>query len=864
MPVVTPNEFASPDPLDRKYELGDELGRGGVGRVHLAKDRILGRDVAVKFLHERHVADDSVRERFVEEAQIGGQLQHPGIVPVYDLGKHGDDLFFAMKLVEGETLASQLERRSDPSDEPHHFLSVFESICQTIAFAHARGVVHRDLKPENVMIGAFGEVQVVDWGLGKLLDASEPAYEGQSRPTEPAPLRTARSEGSGLRSEAGTTIGTPAYMPREQALGDVARTDKRSDVFSLGAILCEILTGAPPYTGTTEEVVMQAAMAKLDNAHARLADSDAEPVLIALATECLQTESDDRPRDASVLAERVRAHLEQVEKRVQDTRVAAARSEVKARALKRMIALGAALLVVFAAGLVTSWWYWQEAERATAKERIAKAAVDRELERSEEIRSLVTAMLDQVTPERARTADTELLQGVLDEAAGRLRSGGITDPVVAGELHFLVGRVYKSIGEFPRAQFHLEQASELRRQSLGESDSRTLGTLMTLSEVLWRSGQTQAGEQLHERLESDFERLLGSDDPNTLTVKLHRAIAATASARYSEAEQRFVAIRENLREKFGEDHEYWAHMQSSMSEVLAQTDRLELAQQLGERALEAQLARHGETHPDVLAIRSNLAQIRLLNGDPAGAIVILEDCLRVDTQVLGPRHPSALITLNALTNAYEDDRQLERALTTADLVIERGDLEDQTAPALLDAMHNRMLILAKLDRLAEAIQQGEQLVAGREEVHGPDYDETLGARTDYGGLLNASGDSKTAASVLEPTFQRSVDALGPQHPFTQTAFEHLVAAYLALNRRPEAERLVRGFRRDMLDHPEAPPRLLMQGALGIIEDPDSPQEDLMAAAGYAERAAGVLEGEARRQALELVERAKSRADSVGK
>src|SRR5262249_24470863 len=160
-------------------------------------------------------------QRFVEEARIAGQLQHPGIVPVYTLGEAGPGRpYFTMKLVEGQTLAALLAERASPAHDLTRFLKVFEQVCQTLAYAHSRGVIHRDLKPANVMVGAFGEVQVMDWGLARRLGAT--AEDGPAGSlVEPS------------RTGGGRVLGTPAYMAPEQARGEAERLDERCDVFGL-------------------------------------------------------------------------------------------------------------------------------------------------------------------------------------------------------------------------------------------------------------------------------------------------------------------------------------------------------------------------------------------------------------------------------------------------------------------------------------------------------------------------------------------------------------------------------------------------------------------------------------------------------
>src|SRR5271157_132406 len=171
-PVIPPSSPETPDPSERsaRLQLFGEIARGGLGAVFKGRDCDLGRDLAVKILPESHRDKPEMIRRFIEEAQIAGQLQHPGIVPIYELGAFADRRpYFAMKLVKGHTLAEILAKRKTPGDGLPRLLSIFESICQTMAYAHARGVIHRDLKPSNVMVGSFGEVQVMDWGLAKVL-----------------------------------------------------------------------------------------------------------------------------------------------------------------------------------------------------------------------------------------------------------------------------------------------------------------------------------------------------------------------------------------------------------------------------------------------------------------------------------------------------------------------------------------------------------------------------------------------------------------------------------------------------------------------------------------------------------------------
>jgi serine/threonine protein kinase/tetratricopeptide (TPR) repeat protein len=379
-PYVDPRS-ADPQLLPKgrgNYRILGEIARGGMGVVLKGHDTDLGRDVAMKVLDETLAAKPEVLQRFVEEAQIGGQLQHPGVVPVYELGLTADERpYFTMKLVKGRTLSALLSARRSPDEERPRFLRIFEAVCQTVAYAHSKGVLHRDLKPANVMVGAFGEVQVVDWGLAKVLKRGGVEDEKRaSRPTSLTVIETVRSGpgSSGSDSMAGSVMGTPAYMPPEQAQGEVEQLDERSDVFSLGAILCEILTGLPPYVGDdNKEVVPMAAGAKLDDARARIEAAGCAPELKAICLECLRPSRSSRPSNADEVARRVHDHLASVEERAHEARLAAAAAEVRATEERRRRRLAVALAgtVVLLVGAVGGGWAWvrHNAEQRSAEVR---------------------------------------------------------------------------------------------------------------------------------------------------------------------------------------------------------------------------------------------------------------------------------------------------------------------------------------------------------------------------------------------------------------------------------------------------------------------------------------------------------------
>jgi serine/threonine-protein kinase len=227
--------------------------RGGLGEVFVAEDRELRREVAFKEIQRSFAHDPHSRSRFLLEAELTGALEHPGIVPVYGLGAYRDGrLFYAMRFIRGESLKDAIARfhAADAAGRDvgertlalRQLLGQFVAVCQAVAYAHARGVIHRDLKPANVMLGAFGETLVVDWGLAKVVGRPEGDTTGEEATLRP-------SSGDGVATVAGTAVGTPAYMSPEQAAGRLDLVGPASDIYSLGATLYHLLTGQAPFGG---------------------------------------------------------------------------------------------------------------------------------------------------------------------------------------------------------------------------------------------------------------------------------------------------------------------------------------------------------------------------------------------------------------------------------------------------------------------------------------------------------------------------------------------------------------------------------------------------------------------------------------
>ncbi len=383
-PAAAAAQFTSTE----RYRLGVEIARGGMGIVCRATDTVLGREVAVKLLQKNYGPTSEAARRFADEARITARLQHPAIPPVHDLGTLPDGRpFLAMKLIQGETLAALLAARPEPSAERGRFVAAVEQVCQALAYAHSHNVIHRDLKPANVMVGAFGEVQVMDWGLAKDLIVRVVTGEPHRSETprtqvvesdldQTAAQRTG-SESTDDRTQAGQVMGTPAFMPPEQARGELGRVDRRSDVFALGGLLCVVLTGKPPYEGRGADVFRKATTGDLTDTLTRLDGCGADAELVALCKRCLSPEVADRPADAAEVAGLVAAYRAGVEQRLRAAERERAAAEAKAaeQRKRRRVQLLLAFVVLAAVVAAGGVWLRQAQQRETARTEVSAALV---------------------------------------------------------------------------------------------------------------------------------------------------------------------------------------------------------------------------------------------------------------------------------------------------------------------------------------------------------------------------------------------------------------------------------------------------------------------------------------------------------
>lgn len=740
--------------LPARYQLIEQIGAGGLGTVWQVRDKQMERTMAVKMLHAVR-GDESTNLRLRREAMLTGALQHPGVPPIYDSGKlrSGGD-FFSMKLVEGQTFGELLRsRRSDQA----FLLSVFEQFAQTIAYAHAQGVVHRDLKPQNIMVGAFGEVQVMDWGMAKRL--SEPSLEEPtssargSLQMESAMLDTAVfSQDSSIRSAAhdqtryGDVLGTPAYMSPEQARGENDDVSQASDVFALGAILFELLAQEPLYRAqSADETLASARNAEYGSIAGRLGERGVDVPLVELCTRCLQPQSQNRPNSAAVVAA-VADYQAGVQRRLKEAEIERNAVVIQSREQKKRSRVFtwmlAGIVLVSLLGTAGIAWQWKKAVNAA---RLA----EREAETRRDVNDfLILDMLRLADPDEEPDRDLKL-RTVLDRAAEKIPLRFADRPDVEAEIRLQIGRSYEGLGEYQAAKEHFQVAAEFYRTLYGDQSSKYWEAMADMGLVEHDLGNYQSAlEQLRE-VELQQVRLYG---PDSLPVTITQARIATSEMMLGHLQAAVELQRKvvtNLASS--DDLSLIDHHRAKLANLEHQLGNLQAAEEILQVTLPSMkhAIESGERQLGVDYIQALCTSGLVLDGQHrfAESEAVFRETVDLATKRLGADHPQRLMFVNFLAVALVKQGKLEEA----------SELLNQVIPAMKAAI-------------------------------GTDHDITLAALNTLAGVQYSSGDYLAAERTLLERHEALTAKYAPVHPALVTSANNLSAIYLKLDRLDEAER----------------------------------------------------------------------------
>jgi serine/threonine-protein kinase len=537
---------SSPESRER-YTLTRLHAKGGIGQVWLARDRDLGRDVALKELRPEHAGSPALAARFFQEAKITGQLEHPSIVPVYELAQRTENQkpFYTMRFIKGRTLSDACkthhDQRADGQMDPlqlRELLGAFVAVCNAVAYAHARGVIHRDLKGSNVVLGDFGEVMVLDWGLAKVLGEPEARGAGEAAVTNRLTTLNLGSESTRDQTKHGQVLGTPGYMAPEQADGRLDLIDRRTDIYGLGAILYQILTGQAPFSGgETYEVLRRIVQDAPVRPRAVVAATP--PALEAICLKALAKRPGERYASAGALADDVQRWLA-------DEPVTVYREPWLPRLVRwgrrhrPWVAGAAALLLTVVAALVIGLVAVnREKNRTAAEQQRTQEALEAEAKARRRTRQALDEMSSQVIENwlarqgsKLEPAQEEFLKKALASYQEFAAEAGDSEEVRIGvaKAHHRIGNIHYKLGEVKAAEEAFRRAVDLNEKLADdfpdklEYRQRQAGSQNNLGVLLAATGRPKEAETAY-RGALALRKQLVADFPNEPSCRQDLAIS---------------------------------------------------------------------------------------------------------------------------------------------------------------------------------------------------------------------------------------------------------------------------------------------------------------------------------------------------
>ena len=816
-----------------RYQLRGEIARGGMGAILEVFDEDLRRPLAMKVILDPRSGKTttdaasvhpSLLARFLEEAQVTGQLDHPGIVPVHELGlDEQGQVYFTMRLVHGRDLESifDLALRDEEGWSQARAVGVLLKVCEAMAYAHSKGVVHRDLKPGNVMVGRFGEVYVMDWGLARVRDREDrhdlrirglsPAEAARAgtgarssespRPSEERAVETDRREAAAsgaaeaLMTMDGSVVGTPCYMPLEQARGQVAALDERSDVYAVGAMLYRLLAGAAPYatSGTlppASEIVLQVLEGPPDSLESLAPTAPAE--LSAICARAMAREPDDRYPDMQALAEDLRAFLEgRVVQAFETGAWAEARKWIRRnRALSGSLA---GLLVALVVGLFASLRFAREAEtqaqlaeaRRTDAESSAASAL-RQAAIAENANAFLNEdLLSAVAPESGGIDVT--VREILGQAGRRLEGRFAGEPLVEAALRGTLGRSHEALGDYPTARAHLERALELRLAAEGPLARLTLETQGTLARVQGALGERAAALGRFEQSIAAARESLGAESPEVLSLQCDYTTLLRESGRSAEARSILEQTLRTAREELGPEHPTTLTAANNLAILEMRGGELEAAAVRLREVLDLRNRSLGQEHPETLNAASNLCQALSELGQFEAAVKESRALLEIRRRVLGNDHPQVARELGNqgtfLFRLGRADEALACFREAASLLVARFGEEH---PDALGARHNLAAALLETDAFPEGLEMELPVLATRLRTLGPEHDDTLMSMNSAAVGHQRSGDFAAAESLLREALATRQRTRGALHPDTLIVQENLAGLLFRVGKSEEA------------------------------------------------------------------------------
>jgi non-specific serine/threonine protein kinase/serine/threonine-protein kinase len=803
----------APGPAPFPFEILSTLGEGGMGTVYLAEQTApLRRRVALKVI-KSGLDTRQVISRFQAERQALAMMDHPSIARVFDAGETPEGRpYFSMEYVDGKRITDYADERLLTTAQR---LELFARLCDGVQHAHQKGIIHRDLKPSNVLVaGANGGAtpKIIDFGIAKATDVE--------------------LTDETFFTELGLAVGTPHYMSPEQAQLSPLGVDTRSDVYSLGVLLYELLTGARPFDAPgagPDEIRRMIREDEPSTPSNRLEQDEATTTQVAarrgvdpstlrrqlrgdldwITLRALEKDRERRYPSATALADEVRAHLADEPVRARPPSAAYRLGKLVRR--HRFGAAVTAIAAVALAGFAVAMAF-QAREIAAQRDRAndERQAAERTalflgnmiggVEPDAMGRSLWQMLVDEVGEaarrrgaaedevERTRTAFRRSLAGVnptvvargmldrsvLQEAARTVDAELSDDPLLAARLRLTIGDAYRQLGLYDAAEPHLVEALELRERTLGRAHDRTLEALTAYGLLLRDAGRHAEAEPLLREVIERRDADPGGDPRKRLGARHDLGTLLLRQGRYDEA---LPLVQRTLDDQIvlaGETDPDSLAMMGTLALLLEKRNRFDESVALLEQALAAQREIYGPDHKITLTTMNDLGFVLESADRRAEAEVVYREMLERMRASLGDDHPSTLSAINNLASHLRQQRKMEESEALYRESLE-GKLRvlGEEHPLTLNSLHNMGSFMRSAGRLDEAESYYRRAWEAQLRVLGPDHDETLGSQSNLADALMRLGRLDEAGPLLEDALARSERALGDEHQVTLVTTQRL-------------------------------------------------------------------------------------------